>query len=247
MRTVLSRPSLLGAIFAVLVGLMVYLTMGNNSSPDAGVSVAIERVPVLVARTAIDLRSQITAADVEVIQLPAEAVHPMALTDVAQVENMYANAELIPGEQILNTDISERQGGGVLAQLIPEGHRALSIAVSDAMAAGGLVEPGDRVDLIATYEERKVGWSGGSVVVQNVEVLAISKLLLGADSEADNDNGRSSPTSLNATVTIAVTPYQSQLVAVAGQFGELHIVLRRPDETSSVATAPVALDVLVGR
>lgn len=247
MRTVLSRPSLLGAIFAVLVGLMVYIYLGNDSSPDAGASVAIERAPVLVARSAIDQRSQIRAADVEVLQLPAEAVHPQALTDVADIENMFAATDLFPGEQILRTDISERQGGGVLAQLIPEGYRALSLAVSDAMAAGGLVEPGDRVDLIATYEDRKVGWSGGAVVVQNVEVLAISKLLLGADSEADSDNGRSSPTSLNATVTIAVTPYQSQLVAVAGQFGELHIVLRRPDETSSVATAPVALDVLVGR
>lgn len=247
MRTVLSRPSLLGAIFAVLVGLMVYILLGNDSSPDTEASAAIERVPVLVARSAIDQRSQITAADVEVRELPKEAVLPQALTDVAEIENMYAATDLLPGEQILRTDIIERQGGGVLAQLIPEGHRALSLAVSDAMAAGGLVEPGDRVDLIATYEERKVGWSGGSVVVQNVEVLAISKLLLGADSEADNDNGRSSPTSLNATVTIAVTPNEAQLVTIAEQFGELHIVLRRPDETSSVAAAPVALDVLVGR
>lgn len=247
MRRLLNRPSTLGAILAVLVAALVYVYMGSASAAGEPEPIEIERVPVLVARSLIEQRSAFDASQVEVRLLPAEAVHPTALGRIGQISGKFAAADLVPGEQILASDIADRPQGGGLAQLIPEGYRALSIAVSDAIAAGGLVAPGDHVDVVAVFDAAKAGWDGATTVVQDVEVLAVSKLLLGAEDEPDEGSGRSSPTSLSATVTLAVSPYGARLIALADEFGALSIVLRRADDDGSAYIAPINLDQLLGR
>jgi pilus assembly protein CpaB len=245
MQQMLQRPSLLGAIFAVLVGAVAYLYLGSGSEGDDGAGVAIERVPVLTARILIPQRAPITAADVEVRMMPAEGVHPDALDEVEDIEGQYSGGVIRPGEQILRDDISPRPGGGHLAQLIPEGSRAVSLAVSDVIAVGGLIEPGDHVDVIAVFEENRAGTNSAAQILQDVEILAVSRAVIGADPAEAEEGRRSSVTSLSATVTLSVSAYQAQLLALADEFASLRLVLRRPDDETPSSPLPVDLNLLV--
>lgn len=242
MQSLLTRPSLLGAIFAVLVGVGAYVYL-SDGEPEVGPEIV--RAPVLVARRHIDIRQEITASDVEVLRLPAEAVHPLALKDLADIEGQYAATEIQAGEQVLRPDITEKPAGGDLAQLIPSGSRAFAIPISDAMAAGGLIKPGDHIDVIGVFEERDGGRDAAVWVVQNAEVLVISRALLGGDQEAEAERPRS-PTTITATVTVAISPIEAQRIAVAEQFGSVRIVVRRPEEPAGILSTEVDLTDVVG-
>ncbi len=228
MHALLARPSLLGAILAIVVGAGAYVYLQGDVTSDAS---TVERVPVLIATRAIAHRDPLTAADVEVRRIPIEAVHPFAVKDLGAIDGMFADATIRMGEQILSLDLTERPSGGGLAELIPDGYRAFSIGVSDAMAAGGLVKPGDRLDLIAVFEEQKAGRNGSVSVVQNVEVLAVSRVVLGGE-EDDDEDGNKNPTAISATVTVALLPADAQRVALADEFGSIRLALRRTSDAS---------------
>jgi pilus assembly protein CpaB len=243
-QSLLARPSLLGAVFAVLIGALVYIYLGSSDARGE-VKVSGDHAAVLVARSFIEQRDLLTSGDVEVRMISADAVHQTALTDPSEVEGLFAQSALVPGEQILSSHVAELPSGGGLARLVPDGQRAVAIPVSNAIAAGGLVEPGDRVDILAAFDSRDVGWSGTRLVVGNVEVLAISQKLLGTDADGDRDGNDSPPTQISATVTIAVEPRDAQLVHMAEQFGSLTIALRRPDDPSPGLEDPIPLEELV--
>ncbi len=235
MRSFLFRPSFLGAILAIVVGAGAYFYL-EGQADTAGGGPEPDRVPVLVATREIAHRALLAPSDVEVQRLPADAVHPFAIKNLELIEGAYAAATIRRGEQILSLDLTQRPSGGGLAELIPDGYRALSIGVSDAMAAGGLVTPGDHVDLIAVFREQNAGRDGSLVVVQNVEVLAVSQALLGAQEAEEADDTKANPTSITATLTVALLPDDAQRVALADEFGEIRVALRRTND----ATEPLA-------
>ena len=244
MHPLLARPSLLGAVLAIVVGAGAYLYLQGQEDATSGATI-LERVPVLVAMRAIAHREPLTALDVEVQRIPIEAVHPFAVKDLGAIEGMFADATIRMGEQILSLDLTERPSGGGLAELIPDGYRAFSIGVSDAMAAGGLVKPGDRLDLIAVFQEQKAGRDGSVSVVQNVEVLAVSRVLLGG-AENDAEEGKTNPTSITATVTVALLPTDAQRVALADEFGAIRLALRRTSDTSQPLAPSIDLSDVSG-
>ena len=246
MRALFARPSLLGALLALIVGTGAYIYLQGLDDAENGAD--LERVPVLVATRAITHREPLTAADVEVQRIPIEAVHPFAVKDLDAIDGMFADATIRMGEQILSLDLTERPSGGGLAELIPDGYRAFSIGVSDTMAAGGLVKPGDRLDLIAVFQEQKADRDGSVVVVQNVEVLAISRVLLG-EAQSDDEEGAgggTSPTSISATVTVALEPSDAQRVALADEFGSIRLALRRADDASELLAPSIDLSDVSG-
>lgn len=245
MRPLFARPSLLGAILAVLVGIGAYTYLnatGGSDSTSSG-----QTVSVVVARGFIERRTPLTPELFEVRQLPTEAVTALAVRSIDEISGQFVTNDLQPGEQLLTTDLTARPEGGTLSLLIPEGHRAFSIAISDAMAAGGLVEPGDRIDVLAVWEESQAGKNGTGVVVQDVEILAVSSVVLGDSPQtATAGSGSSNPTSLSSTVTVALTPDETQLVAMAEEFGSLRVTLRRPDDTTQIAAGQIDLEALIG-
>lgn len=246
MRPLFARPSLLGAILAVLVGIGAYTYLnatGGDETASSG-----QTVSVVVARDFIERRTPLTPELFEVRQLPSEAVTAMAVRSIDAIDGQFVTNDLQPGEQLLTTDLTARPEGGSLSLLIPEGHRAFSIAISDAMAAGGLVEPGDRIDILAVFEESNTGTNGASVVVQDIEILAVSSLVLGESPNVveGNASGSSNPTSISSTVTIALTPDEAQFVALAEEFGSLRVTLRRPDDTAQIAATQIDLEALTG-
>lgn len=242
----MSRPSLLGAVLAVVVGVGTFVYLGDGEA-GASDSEAITTVPIVVATRNVDARTRLTEADLDLVEIPTTAAHPRALRTVDDALELFASGYIAAGEQILPHDLSSDVFGGGLAQLVPEGKRAVSVAISNAAAAGGLVSPGDRIDLIAIFSEELRGEAGTAIVAENIEVLALSQLVVGDELEdgEESPTAGSGPNAVNATVTVAVSLDDAQRIALAESFGNLRVFLRHPDDDSEPFAAPVDLESVV--
>lgn len=242
----MTRPSILGAVLAVVVGLGTFTYLGGQDT--AATTSEISMTPVVVVVRDLGARARLGATDVEVRELPAAGVHPLAYSSVDEVIGQFTVGFTASGEQILPHDVTLDVIGGGLAQLVPVGERALSIAISNATAAGGLVSPGDHIDVIAIFTEDTGGRDGTSIVAQNVEVLAISQTVLGDAVDTTRETtASSSPQSVSATVTVAVSLEDAQRISLAESFGDLRVFLRNPDDDSEPVAVPLNLDSVARR
>jgi pilus assembly protein CpaB len=119
-----------------------------------------------------------------------------------------------------------------LRVVLTPGQRAISIPVKTGGASTGLLDPGDRVDVILTqrFEDRAGSMARRSVaetVVEDLRVLAIDASSAKA-SVGQADFGR--------TVTLEVTPPQAQQINVASELGKLSLTLRPASTTVAAAT-----------
>jgi pilus assembly protein CpaB len=119
---------------------------------------------------------------------------------------------------------------GFLAAVLPQGKRAISIPISETAGISGLVQPGDRVDIILTYSisggtidaERDV--KASETVITNLRVLALDQRL-GANEQIREASGNVAPVPVARTATLEVTPRQAEMITLSTTLGDLSLVL----------------------
>ena len=126
----------------------------------------------------------------------------------------------------------------------PPGKRAVTMKINSLLAVGGLVNPGDFVDIIAHLDlpkerqlERKSKEKVITVLFQNIQVLAVGTNYdpLG---EAPQYEIQKNLRDLN--VTFAVSPEEAGLLTFAQANGKLQLTLRSPAETQDRVLQEVA-------
>ncbi len=127
--------------------------------------------------------------------------------------------EVVTDDKLVKTGAS-----GGLANIIPKGQRAITIMVSDITGVGGFIKPGDRVDILSDFKATPPN-GGASIVysktiLQNVFIIATGDKLY--DPTLVADPGAKSVNQL----TIAVSPLETEKVALALSNGEVRFVLR---------------------
>jgi pilus assembly protein CpaB len=135
------------------------------------------------------------------------------------------------GEMIVAGSVIRPGERGFLAALVTPGHRAIAVSVDATTAAGGLIWPGDRVDIILTQEIREDGVPLAQQVVSetilsNVRILSTDQKLESAGETAQTVEGKVEPRRIPTTVTVEVTPPDAERVTVAATLGRLHLTLR---------------------
>ena len=153
---------------------------------------------------------------------------------------------ILAGEPIIGRKIVRAGDSGYMAAYLEPGMRAMAIAVSTETAAGGFLQPGDRVDVIVTVELDSSSDEDANrakflsrLVLQNVKVLAIDQ-----STRAEDDQ----QAVVGATATLEIAPGDTETLALAKAAGILSLTLRSYADTAgpsgrvgSVArAAPVA-------
>lgn len=125
-----------------------------------------------------------------------------------------------------------------LSEKTPVGKRAVTIQIDSLAAVGGLVNPGDRVDVLGRLSVPRLGLAGKAdpvttVIFQNVEVLAVGPNVAKLGSYEEQQKAR------NLIVTLALNPEEAGLLSFAQQHGQLQFFLRPPSEHQTyVLNAP---------
>ncbi|MEW5894864.1 MAG: Flp pilus assembly protein CpaB [Candidatus Omnitrophota bacterium] len=117
-----------------------------------------------------------------------------------------------------------------LALRTPGGRRAYTVMIDSLSAVGGMVNPGDFVDIIAHMNLADFVKGGtekvSSVVFQNIQILAV-----GVNLQAPNDGYERQQQARALTLTFALTPEEASLMSFLQQHGQMQLLLRAPDET----------------
>lgn len=205
-----------------------------------------QTVPVIVAKTDIPAKTKVTAEMIQIQNIPAEYLQPGAVRDRTQVVGVVSREHIIAGEQVTGRRLlSERKSAG-LTGIIPPGKRAVTIAVNDVSGVGGMIRPGDHVDVMATFDQGTAGDFIGDVVLQDIQVLAVNRDLEAGLSESNAKDKKEA--GKTATVTLAIDASYVHHLAVAEDRGKLRLALRPfMDEAGFILTQPVAARELAGR
>src|SRR5439155_17521609 len=97
-----------------------------------------------------------------------------------------------------------------------DGMRAVAIGGDEIKFVGTSVQPGDRVDIIATYLDPRTRQELTKMILQNVMVLMVNR----GKTDADGKEGA------NSSMTLEVTPEQTELLTAAERSGTLRVSLR---------------------
>ncbi len=215
------RTTLLVAIIlAIGTG---WLTLNYISSVQHASVAGTQLKPTLVAVQQIPPRVRITAAMVKRALRPEAAIEPDALSQPQQAVGSLSLIAIPAGSTITASKIGSPIDVGLPVQITP-GMRAVSIGVNPVEDVAGLIQPGDRVDVIAIPPRQGQAPPPASAILRGVRVLAVGQSI-------EYSSATPSPAGQNSsTVTLEVTPRQADLLAMADLNTTLRLALRSPKE-----------------
>jgi pilus assembly protein CpaB len=137
----------------------------------------------------------------------------------------------------MSTKLADRESGGGLPIVIPEGMRALSVRVDEVIGVAGFVMPGTRVDVLLTITPRQGDQQPITrIILQNIQTLASGQTI------QRDANGTPQTVSV---VTLLVTPDQAERLTLAANEGRIQLALRNTLDLGDVQTSGVRTDALV--
>ncbi len=180
--------------------------------------------PVVVATVDIAGRTVITKEMVKVVMVPQELVQPGAVNDLAKVIGVMSRVPMNLGDQVTDRRLAiEGKVSGFVGS-IPSDKRAFTIAANDITGVSGFLKAGDYVDLIVTMAGKGEGEEGVSkMLFQNVLVLAYNR---NDNMEATGAKDKAATTEKMASVTLAVSPREATVLALAAESGKIAMALR---------------------
>ena len=194
----------------------------------------VEYVKVLVAAQNLPLGSRLNEAAFEWKQWPAEAVSPAFISNDlrpnadSELLNAIVRSPIVQGEPINEGKLVKAGESGVMAALLRPGMRAVTTRISVDTAAGGFIQPGDRVDIILTQTIQRNNTANtqnanqrvyvSDTIFENVHVLAIDQTF--------STSAESGATKIGSTATFEMSQADSELLQEAVAKGDLSLTLR---------------------
>src|SRR6516164_5702837 len=239
--------TILAMLFLVSLGVAAMVVLRSLPQKSEAAPEAAGREEILVATMPLAAGTLLRAPDVtwQAIGRPAERgeiVRPLAAVREAKPKaeeetrsEVYGAAlreAVSPGDAIRRGGIVKPGERDFLQIVLSPGARAIAIPVATGGASTGLLNPGDRVDVILTqkFNDSAAPLTRRSVsetVVENLRVLVIDAT--DAKMAAGNTFGR--------TVTLEVMPDQAEKINVATELGKLSLTLRGVGGADGIAAA----------
>lgn len=143
-----------GLVIAIVAAGSVFLVMRQATAGSA----AVERRNVVVAVRDIPSRKPIEEGDVVVRSVVADVTNETAYTRIDEVLNRVSGVPISAGQLITRNVLASAAAGQEFSILEPGASfdpkgpdwRAVSVSVPDDRAVAGLLQPGQRVDLVVT-------------------------------------------------------------------------------------------------
>lgn len=212
-------PTLVGLVSTAVA--YVYLSPGV-ADPN------LELVPAVRVRQAVPAKTVLTEDMLVLDQVPAKYVSRGVVGDVGQAVGRVTLVPLAEGEMVIGSRLAGEENPAGMAYRLPEGHRAFSIRVDEVTGAGGFVQPGDRVDVIAIAGGQEQSGDAAAGEDRGRAILLLEGLLVMAvntDMDAEPTSSGRAPDAYSY-LTLAVTPEQALDLAVAQAFARIHVALR---------------------
>jgi pilus assembly protein CpaB len=179
---------------------------------------------------------------------PLEYIVPQAVTSLDRIAGMIAVAPISKDEQITLSKLAYPRQAGSLAEATPVGKRAITISVDNIASLGGMIKPGDYVDLIAmisvpaqTADGKQVSQIASIPLSQNVLVLAVGQQTGAPPSKGgetsryavEEQESRQQKNELPSLITVALSPQEANFVAFVQEQAKIRLLLRSPADSQT--------------
>jgi pilus assembly protein CpaB len=201
----------------------------------------LESAAVVIARSDIAVGSALALHQLESTRWAQPLVPAGAHAEADALRGRVLRRAVAKGEPILESLLLPQGAEAGQGPVIPEKRRAVSVKVDPVIGVAGFVQPGARVDVLATLrrvdQRDKIPYS--KLILQDVPVLAIDQKL---------EEGRGGDPELVSVVTLEVSPEQAEQLIYSSHEGRLQLALRSPSDREQVVTGSVGVvDLLPNR
>lgn len=203
---------------------------------------------VLVAKQFIPAGKALEAEMVEGVPILAQQRESKAVSAAARIDGMIAVMDIGPNEQITMDKVTYASRKKVgLSEATPPGKRAITISVDNISSVGGMIKPGDYVDVVAMAPSMPLVDSDGKKssqpailpLFQNVQVLAVGQEV-GAPSPLNLKKDEKLPAS--SSITLALGPEEANIISFVQEQGKIRLMLRSPTDAKTQETHPIGWD-----
>jgi pilus assembly protein CpaB len=193
---------------------------------------------LVIAARPLGVGVNVKPGDVKINKVAADQFPKGAFSKPEEVIDRPIISNVLMDEPILEGRLASRGSGVGLAPIIPVGMRAVSVRVNDVVGVAGFVLPGMRVDVLVTGRPPTAEEKLTTTVLQNILVLSAGQTM------QPDARGQA----INApTVTLLVTPEQAEMLTLAGNDGQIQLVLRNGSDQSIEKTGGRSVSELYGR
>ncbi len=229
-------------VIAVGCGLVASIGVSQYMERASGAGTPeMETSKIFVAITDISPGQKLDAQNVKLEEWPQDRVPDGAISDLEQLEDRFTKVRLYAGEPIMSAKMMDTNDRGSEAITIPKGYRVVSVPVTVDTAVSGLLQPGDRVDLLAFFRKNsEIPETATRTLLRDVNVF-------GVDGTTDRSVDADGETRNLRTVSLLVTPKQAETVMLGKELGTLFLSLRRPDESSEYISDGETVSSLLGQ
>jgi pilus assembly protein CpaB len=219
------------AAVAAVGALLLIRGLGAGQAEQTAADVEqIAGEQVLVAARDIPQGAALAPSDLAVALFPQSSVSPsfVRLTQQPSAQAEFVGGvtrrAFVQGEPITASAVVQPDGRGFLAAQLEPGYRAVAVEIEANTAAGGYIQPNDRVDVIVTsrINNREMGGEqvNSDIVLRDIRVMA-----LGADTETQTSG--EAPEIVEASVAVLeLTAEDARVLALADELGEISLALR---------------------
>jgi len=218
---------LIGLVIALVVAFLLSSFVYKQFQKVSTAKPTTETQPLVVASVPLALGTRLDSTNLRIIQWPANQAVAGMFTRIEDCANRAIITPLAANEPVLEAKLAPKESGAGLSATIPEGMRAVSVAVNEVVGVAGFVIPGTMVDVLVTG--RALGGSGvaasGDVtrtILENIRVLA-------AGQKVEQD--REGKPQTVAVITLLVTPDDASKLTMAATDGKIQLALRNTVDT----------------
>lgn len=207
------------------------------SSKEKALTGSFEMGQVLVARVDIPERTVIKEDMVEPIQVPRKFMEQDAFevktpSDIKMIANLVTRVRVPKGNQLTQSSLISLSPEAGLSVKIPPGYRGAIVPVDPELKQ--LVKPGDRVDILVTFDALMADNRKEKVtatILQNVLVIAVGSNLgqgLNAKQAANmqQKEEKNSAFAEKSMIGVALNPNEAQYLALAMKQGDTTVIMR---------------------
>jgi Flp pilus assembly protein CpaB len=221
------KTRIIGAILALVLAVAgAFLLVSYVRGADARAAEGAELAEVYVVDKLVPegTRGEAISEFVKQDSVPVRNINDDAVVDLADLEGLVADAELLPGEQVIAArfvDPLVRAAAGEVD--VPEGMQEVSFALPVQRMVGGEIRPGSTVGIVVTKYEAGVNIETGAPIAIPETQFAFNRVLVTAtrigenvSSESESDEDPETGDTILLTVALATHDAERIVWAMEG-------------------------------